>query len=107
MTALTFATTRVQLCKEQVAMINRQEASPTTPGTASSCIYPQVRKDPRQRVYRQLHRDQQGQKYYTIANGDRVPVAENDPRILSTASVRQLGYDILDGGVARRHHRDV
>lgn len=86
-----------------------QEASPTSPGTARSCIYPQKRNDPAQRVYRQLHRDSENRKYYTTGprNRDKVIVADNDPRILPTATARGMGYEILDAGQPKRHHRDV
>jgi hypothetical protein len=109
MNAMTWATTRVQLCKEQVAQLTQEAASPTSPDTAKSCIYPAVRHDPTKRVYRQLHRNSEGKKYYSTGPRprDATIVADNDPRILPTATAREMGYQILDAGKPKRHHRDV
>ena len=109
MNAMTWATTRVQLCKEQVAQLTLEAASPTSPDTAKLCIYPQKRNDPTKRVYRQLRRNSEGHRYYSTGPRARdVQIVEdNDPRILPTATAREMGYQILDAGKPKRHHRDV
>ena len=102
------ATERLTLAESNVQKLNLEAASPTSPETAGKCFYPQARRDPMKKVYRQLHRDSNGELYYKRTNGTEVGVSPDDSRIASTSEIRGMGYTIYDGKIVNsRHHRDV
>lgn len=110
MTALTFATERLQIAKKRFKELQAQELSPTTPGTAKKCILPTQysTKHPSKNVFRQLHKRGNGQIYYvTPSQPNGIVVDPADPRIYFTCAARDMGYQITDGKDIKVHHRDV
>ena len=108
MAEVTKATERLKLAESNVQKLNLEAGSPTSPETAGKCFYPQPRRDPMKKVYRQLHRDSNGDLYYKLKNGTEVGVSPDDIRIASTSEIRGKGYTIYDGKIVNfRHHRDV
>ena len=112
MTALNFATERLQIAQVRFKELQNEELSPTTPGTAKKCILPvQPRKDYTKNIFRQLHKNNKGQLYYVTkshpAHKGGVIVEPDDPRIYFNCAIRQQGLHVYDGEDAKVHHRDV
>jgi len=107
MTAMTLATQALEDARRRHTAMLIQDASPTTPGTAKKCILPKPSKNASAQIYRQLHKNRDGILFYKTQHRPFNPVDPADPRIHTTASVRERGLLVYDGAEAKVHHRDV